>query len=92
MAFIIALLFLLVVSIISEKTLFPFRLTLVFQSVVGIFPLLDETNAKFDYLANLQKAFCGDECCLKIHPNLSHSLELELSSLANCSSTTYMSP
>jgi hypothetical protein len=93
MASTIALLLLLVASIIGEKTLFPFHLTLLFPSVVGVFPLLVETNAKVDYLANLQETFCEDECCLKNHPNLLHSLELELlPSLANCSSTTYMSP
>jgi len=59
MASTIALQLLLVVSLIGEKTLFPFRLTLVFPSVVGVFPLLVETNAKIDYLANLQKAFVG---------------------------------
>ncbi len=57
MASTIALLLLLVASIIGEKTLFPFHLTLLFPSVVGVFPLLVETNAKFDYLANLQKTF-----------------------------------
>jgi hypothetical protein len=59
MASTVALQLLLVVSLIGEKTLFPFRLTLVFPSVVGVFPLLVETNAKIDYLANLQKAFVG---------------------------------
>ncbi len=78
MASTIALLLLLVASIIGEKTLFPFRLTLMFPSVVWVFPLLVEINAKFNYLANLQKAFRGDQCCLKNHPNLSHSFELEL--------------
>ncbi len=95
MASTIALQFLLVASIIGEKTLFPFRLTLVFPSVVGVFPLLVETNAKTNYLANLQNAFRGDECCFKKSSKFITSTRIgtiALPSLANCSSTTYMSP